>query len=76
MNHCGQVRDASFTALLLDCGADPNVRTSLGKRLHPGMELMVCGNRRETPGTANAGKSVLPMSTSMESWFARQRRIF
>lgn len=36
MNHGGGPREAAFTKLLLDHGADPNVRASLRKQLHPG----------------------------------------
>ncbi len=36
MNHQGKPQVAPFTQLLLDRGADPNVRASLRKRLHPG----------------------------------------
>ncbi|HEU0253430.1 MAG TPA: hypothetical protein VFR12_10400 [Pyrinomonadaceae bacterium] len=36
MNHLGQPQVAPFTQLLLEQGADPNVRASLRKRLHPG----------------------------------------
>lgn len=36
MNHLGQPKAAPFTELLLKHGADPNVRASLRKRLHPG----------------------------------------
>ena len=36
MNYKGQAQVAPFTQLLLDHGADPNVRASLRKRLHPG----------------------------------------
>lgn len=36
MNHNGQPQVAPFTQLLLDHGADPNVRASLRKQLHPG----------------------------------------
>ncbi len=35
-NHRGEVSDAAFTRLLLDHGANPNLRASLRKRLHPG----------------------------------------
>jgi hypothetical protein len=31
---CGRQRDAAFTRLLLDHGADPNVRASISKQLH------------------------------------------
>lgn len=36
MNHTRQPQVAPFTQLLLDHGADPNVRASLRKKLHPG----------------------------------------
>jgi hypothetical protein len=36
MNRGMQPRDAPFTRLLLDHGAEPNVRASLRKQLHPG----------------------------------------
>ena len=36
MNHHGGPFEAPFTELLLDRGADPNVRASLRKQLHPG----------------------------------------
>jgi ankyrin repeat protein len=36
MNHTRQTQVAPFTQLLLDHGANPNVRASLRKRLHPG----------------------------------------
>ncbi len=36
MNHQGRPQVAPFTQLLLDHGADPNVRASLRKQLHPG----------------------------------------
>jgi hypothetical protein len=36
MNHTGQPQVAPFTQLLLKHGADPNVRASLRKKLHPG----------------------------------------
>jgi len=36
VNHLGKTDDAHFTRLLLDCGAEPNARASLRKRLHPG----------------------------------------
>jgi hypothetical protein len=36
MNLLGQPQVAPFTQLLLDRGADPNVRASLRKQLHPG----------------------------------------
>lgn len=34
--HSGEPQEARFTKLLLDRGADPNVRASLRKQLHPG----------------------------------------
>ncbi|MGI9078708.1 MAG: ankyrin repeat domain-containing protein [Gemmatimonadaceae bacterium] len=36
LNHGGKSQVAAFTQLLLDHGADPNVRASLRKQLHPG----------------------------------------
>lgn len=36
MNHTGKPQAAPFTQLLLDHGADPNMRASLRKQLHPG----------------------------------------
>ena len=36
MNHQGRPQVAPFTELLLDHGAEPNVRASLRKQLHPG----------------------------------------
>jgi hypothetical protein len=36
MNHQNRPQVAPFTQLLLDRGADPNVRASLRKQLHPG----------------------------------------
>lgn len=36
MNYGGGVQEAPFAALLLDRGADPNLRVSLRKQLHPG----------------------------------------
>ena len=36
MNRGHALPDAPFTRLLLDHGADPNVRASLRKQLHPG----------------------------------------
>ena len=36
MNHNHGAQEAPFTELLLDHGADPNVRASLRKQLHPG----------------------------------------
>jgi hypothetical protein len=39
MNHKGQVPEAPFTKLLLEHGADVNLRVSLRKELHPGYEI-------------------------------------
>ena len=39
MNHHGRKLEAPFTRLLLDYGADPNLRVSLRKELHPGYEI-------------------------------------
>ena len=39
MNYKGQAPAAPFARLLLEHGADPNVRASLRKRLHPGYGL-------------------------------------
>ena len=39
MNHYGRVPEAPFTRLLLEHGADVNVRASLRKELHPGYEI-------------------------------------
>jgi hypothetical protein len=39
MNHSGEVPVAPFTRLLLEHGANPNVRASLRKVLHPGYEI-------------------------------------
>ena len=39
MNHHGEAPTAPFTRLLLERGADPNVRASLRKELHPGYEI-------------------------------------
>ena len=39
MNHHNKPQVAPFTQLLLDHGADPNVRASLRKELHPGYEM-------------------------------------
>jgi hypothetical protein len=39
MNHYGRVPEAQFTRLLLEHGADMNVRASLRKELHPGYEI-------------------------------------
>ena len=36
MNYTHQPQEAPFTQLLLDHGADPNIRASLRKKLHPG----------------------------------------
>ena len=36
MNRWGRAQDAPFTQMLLDRGAEPNVRASLRKQLHPG----------------------------------------
>jgi ankyrin repeat protein len=36
INHHGRVPEAPFTQLLLEHGADPHVRASLRKELHPG----------------------------------------
>ena len=36
MNYQGREQTAPFTVLLLDNGADPSIRASLRKRLHPG----------------------------------------
>jgi ankyrin repeat protein len=36
VNHLSKPDEAPFTRLLLDHGADPNVRASLRKKLHPG----------------------------------------
>jgi hypothetical protein len=36
MNHQGKEQVAAFTKLLLENGADPNIRGSLRKQLHPG----------------------------------------
>ena len=38
MNFLGQPKVAPFTEMLLEHGADPNVRASLKKKLHPGYE--------------------------------------
>jgi Ankyrin repeat len=46
MNRTSQPQIAPFTQLLLDHGADPNVRGSLRKRLHPGY-----GTRYDTERT-------------------------
>lgn len=47
MNHNGLPRVAPFTQLLLDHGADPNVRASLRKQLHPGYGEDVMHEYRE-----------------------------
>ncbi len=39
INHHGREPEAPFTRLLLDQGADPSVRVSLRKELHPGYGL-------------------------------------
>lgn len=39
MNHYGRAPEAPFTQLLLEHGAEPNVRVSLRKELHPGYEI-------------------------------------
>jgi len=39
MNHHGSPAEAPFTRLLLEHGADVNVRASLRKELHPGYEI-------------------------------------
>jgi len=39
MNHNNKPQAAPFTELLLDHGADPNVRASLRKELHPGYQM-------------------------------------
>jgi hypothetical protein len=39
MNHYERVPEAQFTRLLLEHGADVNVRASLRKELHPGYEI-------------------------------------
>jgi hypothetical protein len=38
-NHAGTPHEPAFTRLLLDRGADPTVRASLRKQLHPGYDL-------------------------------------
>lgn len=38
MNFLGQAQVAPFTQLLLENGADPNIRASIRKQLHPGYE--------------------------------------
>jgi ankyrin repeat protein len=37
-NHAGAPHDPAFTRLMLDRGADPTVRASLRKQLHPGYD--------------------------------------
>jgi hypothetical protein len=39
MNHRGRIPEAQFTRMLLDHGAEVNVRVSLRKELHPGYEI-------------------------------------
>ena len=39
INHLGRTPEAPLTRLLLDHGANPNVRVSLRKELHPGYEI-------------------------------------
>ena len=39
INHYGRTSEAPFTRLLLEHGADVNVRASLRKELHPGYEI-------------------------------------
>ena len=39
INHFGRKPEAPFTQLLLEHGADPNIRVSLRKELHPGYEI-------------------------------------
>lgn len=39
MNRRGRITTAPFTKLLLEHGADPNIRVSLRKELHPGYEI-------------------------------------
>ena len=38
-NHHGKAPDAAFARVLLNAGANPNVRASLRKELHPGYEI-------------------------------------
>jgi hypothetical protein len=52
MNYTGQPQVAPFTELLLDHGADPNVRASLRKQLHPGYG----------PDTLHEYRDVTPLS--------------
>ena len=52
MNHNNAAQEAPFTRLLLDHGADPNVRASLRKRLHPGYG----------PDTMHEYRDVTPLS--------------
>lgn len=39
INHHGRQPEAPFTQLLLEHGADPNIRVSLRKEMHPGYEV-------------------------------------
>ena len=39
INHRGGTPEAPFTQLLLERGADPNIRVSLRKELHPGYDI-------------------------------------
>jgi hypothetical protein len=52
MNYGGRPQVAPFTQLLLDHGADPNVRASLRKQLHPGYG----------PDTVHEYRDVTPLS--------------
>lgn len=52
MNYTGQAQVAPFTQLLLDHGADPNIRASLRKQLHPGYG----------PDTIHEYRDVTPLS--------------
>jgi ankyrin repeat protein len=52
MNYQGQPQVAPFTELLLEHGADPNVRASLRKQLHPGYG----------PDTLHEYRDVTPLS--------------
>jgi hypothetical protein len=62
MNYQGLPQAAPFTQLLLDHGADPNVRASLRKRLHPGYG----------PDTVHEYRDVTPLS-----WGARfHKKVF
>jgi hypothetical protein len=62
MNHQGRAQVAPFTELLLDHGAEPNVRASLRKQLHPGYG----------PETLREYRDVTPLS-----WGERfHRRVF